>query len=109
MAVRTKLLAAGSAGAGPTTIYTAPAGFVTIIKSILVKNAGGAAGPISITVHVGASDVSVFSLWATATGTNGDSVVSLPYLVLNTGNSIKITYPAAAGGWYTVSGAELVL
>ena len=109
MAVRSKLLAAGSTGAGPTSIYTAPAQTVTIVKSVIVRNAGAAAGPVVLIVRQGASDVSNLALWCAAFGTNGDSVVSLPWLCLEPGNTLRVTYPSSSGGWYTVSGAELVL
>lgn len=109
MTIASNSLANGSTTGALTTIYTAPASHRTIVKCIIVRNAGGAAGAVAVTLARPGGGTSTWNLWCTATGTNGDTVVSLPWLVMLPGDVLKLQFPAAAGGWFNVSGAELAI
>ena len=108
MTVHSNLLFSGSFGDSSThTLYTVPTGKRTIVKSIVPRNAGSSAGAVVIGLKNGATSEGNFGIWCTASGTNGDSAVVLPWIVLQVGWSLTVSFPTGSGGWITVSGSEL--
>lgn len=107
MAVRSKRLYAGSPTGGVlTTLYTAPAGYRAIVKTIMCKSAQGAAQNQVFQIVTAGGTGAPFSLYTAATGTNGDTINYQCWLVLMPGDQLKVTL-GTASGWLSVHGAEL--
>lgn len=109
MSVVSNLLAATSfSDALEHDLYTTPAGRRTIVKSIQVTGAAGAASHATFTVKNGSTGLSIFLADLGASGANGQSAYLFPWVVLPPGYRLSIKF-SASGGWVTVSGSELVL
>lgn len=109
MAVRSKQLAIGSVGSNADTpLYTVPSGYVTIVKNITVDSAQAAAEEVVLTVKAGTVSLTRFGIWAAAFGTSGASPSLDTWLVLEAGQTLHVQF-GTSGGWYIVSGAELLL
>lgn len=105
--VHSSQLAAGSfSDASLHTIYTAPASTRVIVKGVAVRSAAGTAGAVQLVLATGSVAVSL-GLWCAAAGSNGDTNISQPWLVMNAGDQLKIEFPSASGGWFWIAGAVL--
>lgn len=109
MTVHSTQLAVGSvANATETTIYTAPSGKRVIVKSITILSAQSAAVAVAIVIIKGGGGSGTLHAYCTAFGTNGDTAILSPWIVLNAGDSVAVIF-GSSGGWYTASGAELIV
>ena len=104
----TQLGAAYSLGTGTTVLYTVPAGYRTILKSIVIhNNAAAAQQPYVGSKHSG-TYVWEARVALTANGTVGDTAYIAPWIVLNPGDTLQVV-PGAASINIVLSGAELKL
>tara|TARA_R100000808_G_C2124083_1_gene134688 strand:- start:101 stop:430 length:330 start_codon:yes stop_codon:yes gene_type:complete len=79
-----------------TTLYTAPALTVSIVKSILVSEDSGNADTITVTITDAESSPSTFSLFKTkAISANATLELLTAPLVLQTGEILKVTAATA--------------
>jgi hypothetical protein len=85
------------------TLYTVPADIRTILKSLVISNQAGSASRVTVE-HVIAGAIAAIIDTFPATGTaNGNTILLLPWLVMNTGDVLKVTgtqqpyYIAASG------------
>lgn len=95
-----------SQGTAEATVYTVPANTRTILKSVVAQNLNAAAQRLTVKVWNGATQLSQYTLDLTATGTAGQSAVSLPWIVLNAGWHITVVASAASIS-VALSGTEL--
>jgi hypothetical protein len=108
--VRSSLLGtANVSDSSAHVLYTVPAGYRTIVKSIIVKGGATAASRAAFRLLRSGTALANFSAFMSAINTSGDTVFLLPWLVMNAGDSLDVTFSAAAGGWVAVSGTELLL
>jgi hypothetical protein len=91
-----------------STIYTVPAGKRTIVKSLAVANFFAGANNAVIAYFHGATLLGYHNVHLATAGSSGDTEVSQPYVVLNAGDSIKVT-PSNNGVAVLASGSELTL
>lgn len=109
MAVRTKQLAtAHLTDVFEHTVYTVPAGYVTIVKSLVFQTSAAAAQRAVWSVVLGSTTLFAAGVSLAAAGANGESQVLLPYVVMSAGQKLDVTF-GATGGWVLASGAELLL
>ena len=109
MTVVSKQLAATNFGdASVHDLYTVPAGKRTIVKNMLARGASGSASHATWSVFDGATSLFSFNVYLAASGSDGDTSIINPWIVLNAGQTLKVQF-SATGGWVSVSGAELVL
>jgi TolB-like protein len=90
----TQLAAKSGVGTGGTVVYTVPSGKRTIVKSIWVRNVNAAAQHLGVQYVVAGGQLPELVIYLAATGSNGDSVLVLPWTVLNAGDQIKL-FPSA--------------
>jgi hypothetical protein len=92
------------------TPYTVPAGQRAILKCVTVKNKATAAAACAVFAKTsGGAFVFDFAFYLTATNTNGDTYIALPWVVLNAGDVLGFQFGGAAGGFCSMSGALLTL
>jgi hypothetical protein len=91
-----------------TSIYTVPSGKRTILKSIVVNNGNAGANRIVVEILNGGTVVAAMSLFAAAGGSNNDTPILQPWVVLETGWTISIL-STQQPYYYALSGAELIL
>lgn len=109
MSVASKQL--GLSASIPTTgatIYTVPAGHRTIVKSIQLQNNHTAAQRIVVSVWVAGVNSFAFAVTPGATASATESMLLLPWIVLEAGQVLKIQ-PLLGTCQAIVSGAELLL
>tara|TARA_R100000935_G_scaffold130_1_gene410 strand:+ start:2841 stop:3167 length:327 start_codon:yes stop_codon:yes gene_type:complete len=93
MANRYKVAKADLVNTNVTTLYTAPAATVTIIKSILVSNDSSSDDTITVTVTKASAVTSLFKLYAVdALGT--EELLKQP-LIVDESEIIKVTAATA--------------
>jgi len=93
MANRYKVAKADLVNTNVTTLYTAPAATVTVIKSILVSNDSSNQDTITVTVTNGSNVFSLFKLYAVdALGT--EELLKQP-LIVDESEIIKVTAATA--------------
>lgn len=104
----TQLGANGAIGTGGYTIYTCPAGKRTIVKTIVLQNTAAASNRVGINLSlVGGGSV----LWHVTLGASASATESEVYdlwLVMNAGDSLRLT-PAANSIEAVASGSELTV
>jgi hypothetical protein len=93
-------------GSGISTLYTVPAAKRTILKSIVAQNYNAAANVLTVSVWSGSTELFQWAYYLAANPGNGDSVLSLPWVVLNTGQLLKVQ-TLHASLTVVASGAEL--
>jgi len=104
MANRYKVAKADLVNTNVTTLYTAPAATVTIIKSILVSEDSGNADTITVTITAGSD---VFSLFKTkAVGANATVELLTAPLVIEESEILKVTAATANRLHVVVSALE---
>lgn len=108
MTVYSKQLGAGSFAAGSySTIYTVPAGRTAILKSLWVRNTFAGANICKINVDTVAHGNVYFYFPLATSGTTGDTVLVLPYVVLAAGDVLKVE-PTQSNVELIASGSELI-
>jgi hypothetical protein len=95
----------GSAVANP---YTVPAGKRTILKSVCAFNTSASVNNLYIELIVGGVAIATWRVRCAATGSDGDSVVALPWIVFNVGETIRVDCNSASM-YFVLSGTELDL
>lgn len=105
MAVRTKLLAAGSVGSAgsPVVVYTCPAGETTIVKDVRLSNSTGAGVNCLLFLVSGPLFVRLFAETIPAQEIRG----MMPWCVLEPGQQLAIELNAASGIRHWLSGTQL--
>jgi hypothetical protein len=109
MTVRSIQLGAGQrTTTAITTLYTVPAGFRTIIKSIVLLNTNAAANNIILTIEISGSTIAAMTFHCAATGSVGDTITQELWIVVNAGELVRIQ-STQQPYYYVVSGAQLDL
>lgn len=107
MAVRSKLLFAGTvATSGTTVLYTTPSDHTTILQYLTLYSRGSDAGTCRLLVRSGGVSVGVLrSVKAALEWEHLDT-----WIVIGAGDQLLCDGPTSggAGWWITASGAELV-
>ena len=108
MSVYSKQLAAQQPiHTGVNTVYTVPTQRVTIWKSAVVLNLNAAAQRVVVDIRHSGGTIAFADLYLAAFGSNGDTAVWQPYMVLNAGDSIVLS-PQTGDISAILSGSELV-
>ena len=111
MAVRSKRLGvANTVSPAATTVYTCPAGYRTIVKSLTSRNktASGQRAYWTIT-DAGGTTLFDLNVWCATSGGTGDTVLTDCWFVLNAGEHLVVQWSGATGGVNSASGTELLL
>ena len=109
MSVRSKQLGLGtSLGTGTHDLYTVPAGYRTIVKSLVLWNRFGTAQRVVVGILSGSTLLADFVVVLAATSNAAETNVLQPWIVMEAGQKIQV---APQGGTVDaiVSGAELLL
>jgi hypothetical protein len=109
MTVHSKQLGAATGiGTANVTLYTCPANFRTIVKSIYLLNLGAAQYTAQVNVFNGSAQIAGFEVECGARHTATASALLALWLVLNAGDSLRVNFNnALANAQAIASGAEL--
>lgn len=100
-----KRLASGQAAIGSAVIYTVPANTKTYVKSIICTNLNGSSQAINIFINDGTADRDISHNATVTTLTTIKPITHDSALILNSGDSIKISASLGTVD-YVVSGVE---
>lgn len=109
MSVATKQLGWNNAvGTTQVTLYTCPSGHRTIVKSLVVRNGAVGSNILAVAILSGGVVAGAMRLYLAAGGTNGDTELLQPWMVMEAGDAL-IAQATAASVVVFASGAELTL
>lgn len=105
MPTRSALLAfGGTLPLGGGVVYTVPAGYTTIVKTISIDNSSGATVKTNVRIPTVAAGL-IRRGWQLLTNT---SDVWHTWFVLESGNTLSLEPDVAGAIRYTIHGAELI-
>lgn len=109
MSVASKQLALSELlGNSQQTLYNVPSGKRTIVKSIVVTNLDSTARVIIFAIKTGSTEDATFNINVAASPAAGHSVMTLPWIVLEVGQSLAAQTNGGTSR-VIVSGTELTL
>ena len=103
-----QLALAEALGTGQTTLYTVPTGYRTIVKSILVTNLDTTARVVIFAIKSGSTELATFNVNVAASPAAGHAVMTLPWVVLNEGQTLAAQTNGGTSR-LVISGSELLL
>lgn len=103
MSIPKRLYGPAQLGAGAATLYTVPAGRLSVVRSIHIVNP--TAGDLTFTISVGA-DAAATRIFSAQACPAEDVYDSFMPLVLNAGEIIQASASAAASLTITIDGEE---
>lgn len=111
MTVRSDSLALGQmSSAGPTTVYTVPAGYKTIVKHVCGENRSAGSASLALLVKRGATTYVLKTFSGVGSAVDYEWAISQVWLVLEAGDELQLSTGAASPYFtYFISGAELEL
>ena len=110
MTVRSKQLGTGTAiGTTNVTLYTCPANTRTIVRQVILFNAGASAITAQINIENGGTQIVGWEVELGARHSATASYINQIWVVLKAGDDLRVNASAGTGLQAIASGAELPL